>query len=83
MSLGSIYSGIHGSQAGKVGPSEISVSEVQRRDDAAADARRFAQCLQDAEPLLGDTTELANEAANASPASSWPAELGYGVFMRA
>ncbi|MGM9487997.1 hypothetical protein [Ideonella sp. YS5] len=83
MSLGIINSGIHESHAAKVGKSEMGVSEVQRRDDAAADARRFAQCLQNAEPLLGDSTELANEAVNATPSSSWPVELGYGVFMRA
>ena len=84
MSFGSILSGIHESQAASVAKSEIGVGEVQRRDDAASDARRFAQCLRDADPLQADSTDLANEAANAAPATSaWPVELGYGVFIRA
>ena len=84
MSFGSILSGSHESQAARVAKAEIGVGEVQRRDDAASDARRFAQCLREAEPVLADSTELAHEAANAAPAASaWPVELGYGVFIRA
>jgi type III secretion protein HrpB1 len=63
---------------------EISVGEVLQRDDAEPDARRFAQCLQDADLLISDSTEPVSDAAAAAPAAPVaPLELGYGVFMRA
>jgi type III secretion protein HrpB1 len=63
---------------------ELSVGEVLRRDDAAPDARRFAQCLHDADLLLADPTAPASDAASTAPAVSVPPmDLGYGVFMRA
>ena len=63
---------------------EISVGEVLQRDDATPDARRFAQCLQDADLLLSDSTEPVRDAASSPAADSAASlELGYGVFMRA
>jgi len=62
---------------------ELSVNEVLLRDDAGDEARRFVQCLRDAElPVAGAEREEGGAATMTAPSPALPADFGYGVFMR-
>lgn len=63
---------------------EISVNELLLREDASVQARRFAQCLKDAELPAAYLRQDEPEAATTTSLSpSDAASLGYGFFMRA